>query len=368
MYDLRVRDRKMKKEYKDMEKVGYDVEGKERSGSFMQEDDNVVSFTAAKDGVEILAVEEAIRKYPDLKENYYGKAFKKYGRDFEKDTTGGYFIRVKKGVKTFFPVQTCLFLKKKGFQQKVHNIVIVEEDAKLYLITGCTSAKAAHEAYHLGISEFFIHNNGYLNFTMIHSWKEDVEVQPKSVAVLEENASFISNYISLQPVKKINMYPTALLEGKNAKARFNSIISSHPGSYQDIGSRIVLKDKGCSGEIISRAVSFGGTVIARGHLLATSPDVKAHLECRGLTVTKKGKIHAIPELETDYRDVDLSHEAAIGKVKKDEIEYIASRGIPEDEAQAIIIRGFMSVEILGLPDILQEEIKKITERTILEGL
>ncbi len=352
----------------ELEKVGYDIEEKERAGSFLQEDDKVVFFGVAKEGVEILAIEEALAKYPELKNKYYGKSFEEVGKDYDKNTTGGYFIRIKEGVKTVFPVQTCLFLKQKGFKQRVHNIVIVEKNAELYLMTGCTSAKAAHEAYHLGISEFFIHKNGYLNFTMIHSWKEDVEVQPKSVAIIEENARFISNYVSLNPVRKIEMYPTAILKGANAKARFNSIIASHEGSYQDIGGRIILENDGCSGEIISRAVSFGGTIIARGHLMAKSAGVKAHLECRGLTVSEKGRIHAIPELETEYRDVDLSHEAAIGKVKKDEIEYLASRGIPEDEAQSIIIRGFMGVEILGLPDMLQKEISRITERTVSEGL
>ena len=356
------------KKNNELEKAGYDIEEKERAGSFLQEDDKVVFSGAAKEGVEILAIEEALGKYPDLRKNYYGKSFKEAGKECDESTKGGYFIRIKEGVKAFFPVQTCLFLKQKGFKQKVRNMVIVEKGAELYLITGCTSAKAAHEASHLGISEFFIHKNGYLNFTMIHSWKEDVEVQPRSAAIVEENAQFISNYISLSPVRKIEMYPTAILRGQNAKARFNSIIASHKGSHQDIGGRIILESGGCSGEIISRAVSFGGTIIARGHLLAKSAGVKAHLECRGLTVSEKGKIHAIPELETEYRDVDLSHEAAIGKVKKEEIEYLASRGIPEDKAQSIIIRGFMGVEILGLPDILQKEINRITERTVSEGL
>ena len=358
----------MTPQYKDLELVGYDVKEKERSGSFLQEDDNVLFSGVAEEGVEVLSIEDALSKYPEVKETYYGKGFERIKKEYDRDTTGGYFVRIKKGVKTIFPVQACLLLQQKGFRQRVHNIVIVEEGAELYLMTGCTSAKAADEAYHLGLSEFFVHKNGYLNFTMIHSWKEDVEVQPQSVAVVEENGHFVSNYVSLQPVKKIVMYPTALLEGENAKVRFNSIIASHKGSYQDIGGRIVLNNQGTSGEIISRAVSFGGTIIARGHLLANAPEVKAHLECRGLTVTEKGRIYAIPELETHYRDVDLSHEAAIGKVKKDEIEYLESRGISEEEAQSIIIRGFMGVELLGLPDILKKEIDEITERTISEGL
>ena len=351
-----------KEELKNLEKVGFDLEEKERAGSFIQKDNEILFSKVFQEGVEVLPIGKAIEKYPEIKEKYYGVSFKKTGKEFEKDTEGGYFIRVKKGVKTLFPVQACLYLKSKKFRQKVHNIIVIEEDASAYLITGCTSAKEAEDAYHLGISEFFISKGGFLNFTMIHSWKEDIEVEPLSAAVVEEGGIFVSNYISLKPVKKIVMYPTALLEGENSRARVSSIIVSFKNSYQDIGSRCILANKNTSAEIISRAVSYGGKIVARGHIKAVSPMTRGHLECRGLIITEEGIIHAIPELETLYQDVELSHEAAIGKIKKEEIEYLASRGIPEEEAQAMIIRGFMNVEILGLPATLQKEIKKVTEK------
>jgi len=130
----------------------------------------------------------------------------------------------------------------------------------------------------------------------------------------------------------------------------------------------LLRGEGSSCEIISRAVSLGGTIVARGHLSGEAKDVKAHLECRGLVVSERGKIHAIPELETSWRDVEMSHEAAVGKINKDEIEYLQSRGFTQEEAQAAIIRGFVDVEILGLPKELQAEIKKLEDQTLKEGL
>jgi Fe-S cluster assembly scaffold protein SufB len=351
-----------KAELDELERVGFDSEEKERAGSFIQKDNRIIFSKVLQEGVEVLPIEKAIEIYPEIKEKYYGISFKKIDKEFEKDTEGGYFIRVKKGVKTLFPIQACLFLKSKKFKQRVHNIVVIEENAQAYLITGCTSAKEAENAYHLGISEFFIEKDGFLNFTMIHSWKEDIEVQPVSAACIDEGGIFVSNYISLKPVKKIVMYPTALLEGENSRVRFSSIILSYPNSYQDIGSRCILANKNTSAEIISRAISYGGTIIARGHIKAISPMAKGHLECRGLMITEEGIIHAIPELETLYQDVELSHEAAIGKIKREEIEYLASRGIPEEEAQSMIIRGFMDVEIMGLPEILENEIKKVTDK------
>ena len=346
---------------------GMDLSEKTRSASFLQEDNRVLFYRSLLDGIDILSTKEALEKYPEVKD-YYGKSFKLLNRDFPKDIEGGYFIRVKKGKTVELPIQACLFLKAQGFKQKVHNMIIVEEDARVYLITGCAASKAASEGFHLGISEFFVKKGGYLNFTMIHSWREDISVKPISIAVVEENASFISNYICLKPVREIVMYPTALLQGDNSKASFNSLILSYPNTLQDIGSRVIFRAKNTSAEIVSRAVSLGGKVIARGHLKSEQKDVKAHLECRGLVLSEKGMIHAIPELETDYREVDMSHEAAIGRIQKEEIEYLCSRGFTKDEAQSVIVRGFMDINILALPDLLKKEIKDLEDKTLKGSL
>ncbi len=342
---------------------GMDLTEKMRSASFLQQDAQVQFHHSLIDGVEIVGIEEALKKAPEAKA-YFGSAFKFLNREFPQDTQGGYFIRVKKNTTVALPIQACLFLKAQGFKQKVHNIIIIEEGARAYLITGCSASRAANEGFHLGISEFFIKKGGYLNFTMVHSWKEDISVKPMSIALVEEGAGFISNYVCLKPVKDINMYPTAVLAGDNARASFNSLILSHPNSLQDIGSRVILRAKNTQAEIISRAVSLGGKVIARGHLKAENKDIRAHLECRGLILSETGTIHAIPEMESDFRDVDMSHEAAIGKINKEEIEYLTSRGFTKDQAQSIIVRGFMDVDVLALPDILKKEISSIEEAAL----
>ncbi|UCD16128.1 MAG: SufD family Fe-S cluster assembly protein [Candidatus Omnitrophota bacterium] len=355
---------------KDMESIassGMDLSESMRCASFLQQDNKVLLQRSLSDAVDILSTPQALKKFPRLKK-YFGKSFKSLNRDYPKDTEGGYFIRVKKGRTVKLPIQACLFLKTKKFEQKVHNVIIVEEGARVYLITGCAASSVAHEGFHLGISEFFVQKGGYLNFTMVHSWREDVSVRPISIAMVEEGASFISNYVCLRPVREIIMYPTAVALGSGARVSFNSLILSHPSTLQDIGSRVIFKAKNAQAEIVARAVSLGGKVIARGHLKAEEQDVKAHLECRGLLLSKQGIIHAIPELETDFRDVDLSHEAAIGKISRDEIEYLCSRGFSQQEAQAIIIRGFMDIDILGLPQVLRKEIKELEDKTLKASL
>ncbi len=355
------------REQKILSSAGMDFSEKQRVGSFFQTDDEVLLMKSLLPGVEIMAMEEALGKYPGIKE-YYGRAFAETGQEFPADTRGGYFIRVRENVETDLPIQACLFLKQQKFVQKVHNLIIAEPGAKVHIITGCASSHSAGENIHLGVSEFFVQKGAYVNFSMIHSWKKDTDVQPKSVALVDEQGTFLSNYVCLNPVRKVVMYPAAVLRGRGAKARFNSLLLAHPGSLQDIGSRVLFKNEETSAEIVSRAVSSGGKVIARGHLKAESPRVKAHLECRGLMLSQQGLIHAVPELETIYQDVDMSHEAAIGKVSKEEIEYLRARGMDEDEAQAVIIRGFMDTGILALPEVLKAEIDRLTEETVKSGL
>ena len=341
---------------------GIDWSEKKRAGSFFQQGSKVLFARALGKGVDILSTDEALEKFPETKK-YKGRAFSLVDKYRPQDTKGGYFIRVKKGQNVELPIQACLFIKDKKTQQRVHNIIIVEEGARVYLITGCASSKAASESFHLGFSEFFVQKGGYLNFTMIHSWEKDTVVHPLSAAVLEEDAVFVSNYICLNPVKEVKMYPTAVIKGKGARASFNSLIMSYSGTLQDIGSRVVFKQKG-QAEIVSRAVSLGGKIIARGHLKAESKEAKAHLECRGLVLSEKGTIYAIPELETEFRDVDLSHEAAIGKISREEIEYLCARGFTQAQAQAVIIRGFMDIEILALPEIIKQQVKDLENKTL----
>lgn len=345
---------------------GMDPTEDTRSASFLQKD-NAVSFSRSLiQGVDIMDIRDALDKDPQARE-YYGKSFKSLGREFPADTEGGYFIRIKKGTTVELPIQACLFLKSRGFRQKVHNIVIVEEGAKAYLITGCSAAAAAKEGSHVGISEFYVQKGAFLNFTMIHSWREDITVKPVSIALVDEGATYISNYVCLKPVQEIVMYPTAVLSGAGGRVIFNSLILSHPNSVHDVGSRAILSAENTQAEMIARSVSLGGSVINRAHIRADKPGTRGHIECRGLLLTEQGHVHAIPEMETGFRDVDLSHEAAIGRIRKEEIEYLCSRGFSRDEAQSIIVRGFMDVNILGLPEILKKEIDGLEERNLKDS-
>lgn len=345
--------------------AGVDVSEKERSGTYLHVNQSKVHCKTCVSGVEILDIKDALKKYDGLTD-YYWKCVDRDKDEFTRATEehlhGGYFIRTEKGAKVKQPIQSCLFIKGQGVGQNVHNVVIVEEDSELHIITGCAVSHGVSSALHLGVSEFYVKKNAKLTFTMIHNWGEGIEVRPRTGGIVEEGGLFLNNYVLLKPVKSLQAYPSIRLNGEGAVSRFNSIVVSPPGSHVDLGNRIELNAPNTRGEIISRTITTGGRIIARGFIGGNSLPAKGHLECKGL-ILGGGVIHAVPELMGTVEGVELSHEAAVGKIAQEEIEYLMARGLDEDEATSTIVRGFLNVEIMGLPEELRQSINQAIEES-----
>jgi Fe-S cluster assembly scaffold protein SufB len=335
----------------------------QRSATFIQKDQSPVHYSTNQEGIEVVSLSQALETH-DWLGDYLWKCVEietdRYTAHVGDRESDGYVIRSLPGVKSALPVQACLYMGHKNLAQRVHNIVIAEEDSELHIITGCSSHPMS-KGLHLGITEFYVKRGAQLTFTMIHNWAPDVEVRPRSAAIVEENGVFISNFVAMKPVHTMQMYPTATCVGPNATVRFNSVLVAISGATMDTGSRIILDAPGSRGEIISRTISTGGNIVARGDIRGNAPDVKGHLECRGLILSDEGSIRAVPELTGELAAIDLSHEAAVGKIAEEEVEYLMSRGLTRDEATAMIVRGFLKVDIEGLPPMLEAELKKAIE-------
>ena len=279
--------------------------------------------------------------------------------------SGGYFMRILKGADIEFPLQSCLMLTRKNMQQRVHNIIIAEEGSSARIISGCVTERDVGQGSHYGISEFYVKKGATLNFTMVHNWDEGTFVRPRSAAIIGEGASFISNYICMQPVADLQMYPKAYCAGRGSKARFNNIVYVGGRSKVNAGSQIDFQGEGSSGEIISRNIAKDfAQITAPARLLGNNTGVKAHMECRGIILNDGATIGAVPELHARFKDVEMSHEAAVGKIADKEINYLMSRGLDRDEATSVIVRGFLDVDILGLPKSLRDEIDRVVESLV----
>ena len=344
--------------------IGLDSSEANRSGSFFQHDQTVVLSKPMQEGLEVMDINDALEKYDWLKDYF----FKLVQPDQDKYTAysathkfAGYFLRALPGAKIEFPLQACLYMGREGMIQNVHNIIIAEEGSEFHIISGCTSDTHVTQGVHIGISEFYVKDNAKITFTMIHNWAENLVVRPRSSTRMGKNSVFMSNYVCMKPVKDIQMYPSATMEGENGVARYNTVVVAPKGSHLDLGSKAILKAKGCRAELVARTISRGGYIASRGLIQGEVADTKAHLECRGLLLDDEGVIYAVPELLGTVQGVDLSHEAAVGKINEDEIQYLMARGVDADNATALIVRGFLDVDIEGLPEQLKAEMKKAIE-------
>ena len=350
---------------KQLLEVGVDIDEHDRVGTFIQKDKSVIHCKTRQEGIEVMGISQAREKHGWLSD-YMWKNISpdtdEFTRQAKKNSHEGYFIHAFAGVKTKYPIQSCLYIAKEGFSQNVHNIVVAEQGSELHIITGCATAPNLVSGLHVGISEFYVKRDAKLTFTMIHDWGEQINVRPRTVIRVEEGGTIISNFISLKPVGSLQMFPATHLNGKGAVARFNSVLVAGPGSFLDVGSRIVLNAPDTRAEIISRGISSGGSIIARGELVGKVAGIKAHLECHGL-ILNDGLMQAIPELSGYVPGVEMSHEAAVGKIDQQEIEYLMARGLDEEEAISTIVRGFLNVDIEGLPTDLKKKLDEAISET-----
>lgn len=357
--------------------AGVDVEEKERSGSYVQMDHSVVYKKLSKlyEGkVELMSTNEAIEKY-DWLEEYFWRIVQpdtdKYTAQVALNPTHGYFIRILPGQKLDYPLQTCLMIAEGYISQNVHNIVIVEEGAELHIITGCTLSKSDAVGIHLGISEFYIKKGGKLFFTMIHNWAENFYVRPRTAVVVEEDGVYVNNYALLKPVKSIQSSPVVYLKGDRASARFNTVIYGLKDSYIDLGSKIIFEGKDTKGESLARTIADHKSVIySRGDLIAKTREYcMGRLDCRGIIFSNDASIYAIPQLISHGANVaDLSHEASIGPISEEQVEYLMARGMTRDEATSLITSGFLNLDIPFLPALIDKHIKEVIELTSKESL
>jgi uncharacterized protein len=350
------------------QKAGLEVEEKNRSATFMHMDQQTIESKVNEiyEGkVELMDIKAALKKYPWLEE-YRWKLVSKdkdeYTKKVAEDYSGGYFMRIKAGAEIAFPLQSCMLITKNNLEQRVHNIIIAEEGSKAHIITSCLQHSSVPNASHMGISEIYVKKGAMLNFTMIHQWSEQTLVRPRSAAEIEDDATFVSNYVCMRPVRDVQMYPVAYCKGKNSRVSFNSILYGHKNSQLDTGSKAVLTGEGSKAEMVSRAITREGSrMIVRGMIEGDVQDCKGHLECKGLIMDNDSYMWSIPELVATKKGVEITHEAAVGKISEKEITYLMTRRLSREQAVSLIIRGFMDVGILGLPEQLNKEIKAIVD-------
>lgn len=356
----------LSEEISSLDKVGFDTKGEtERSGSFLIADDRPEQSKSMDESLVVLPLSMALSEYPWAEELLFSLVDKdtdRYTKKVARESENlGSFIYVKSGAKIKAPVQSCFFLHNEGFEQVLHNLIVLEPNSKLDIITGCTTGNLVNVGKHFAVTETFVRKNAEVTFTMIHDWGKDTIVYPRTGIKIEEGGSYISNYIALTRVKEIQSNPFAIL-GENATAKFHSIIYGHSNSLIDMGGRAFLRGDNSSSEIISRVVSRDSRIISRALIEGEGKDTKGHTECNGLLLDEKSSVYTVPELDAKNIDTELSHEASIGKISGEQLNYLMARGLDEDSARALLIRGFLETGISGLPENIQKKVDSMIDK------
>lgn len=347
--------------------VGIRPDAEGRSGTFLLENSHTTCVTQQTEGLELLPIAEALDRYPWLLERYYWKAVERdqdemTERCAAQEEPRGYFVRVERGAKVTFPCQAGLYMSTDAVEQVVHNVVVLEEDAELHIITGCLTGMHVKGGVHVAITEQYIGKNARLTSTMLHKWSPDVSVYPRMGTIVAEKGSFVSNYVALEPPYEIQLDPNTWLEGDGASARYRSIVLGKPGSKVVSGGTVYLNGVGSSAELLHRGLGAGGELWQQGLMVGNAPS-QAHVDCAGMLLgaATGGFIQAVPGLKALHPEASMSHEASIGRIAPEQVQYLQSRGMTEDQAVSMIIRGFLDTGMEGLGPDLDDTIGEIAD-------
>ncbi len=185
--------------------------------------------------------------------------------------------------------------------------------------------------------------------------------------LIDRNATYIENFIILAPCLSDQAYPTAVLRGDNSRAVIRTIALGLKSSDIDVGSALIFSGENTRGELVSRTVATDkSNVKMRGTMKGYSSNAKGHLECRGMLLSETARARAYPQLRSTSPGVNLTHEAAIGKIAEEDLYYLMSRKMSEQEATSMITRGFLDVETPGFPLLLRHEINRVVSMSLEE--
>ncbi|WP_455164086.1 Fe-S cluster assembly protein SufB [Slackia exigua] len=265
--------------------------------------------------------------------------------------SGGSFVYVPKGTRLDFPLQSYFRLNAKGAGQFEHTLIIVEDDADLHFIEGCSAPKYNVANLHAGAVELFIGKGAHLRYSTIENWSKNMYNLNTKRARCDEGGSV--EWISGSFGSHVGyLYPMSILAGRKSRCTFTGITFAGQGQNLDTGCKVVLAAPETSAAIETKSISKGGGVSTfRSSVVATpnATDSAASVSCQSLMLDDVSRSDTIPAMNVRCKKVDIGHEATIGRIGDDTIFYLMSRGISEEEARTMIVNGFADPVSKELP-------------------
>ena len=353
-----------------------EAEKQSLAGVGAQYDSEVVYHSIHKElkeqGVIYTDIETAMVEYEDMLKEYFMTLITvddhKFAALHGAVWSGGSFIYVPKGVKVKMPLQSYFRLNAPEAGQFEHTLIIVDEGADLHFIEGCSAPKYQKNALHAGAVELFVRKGARLRYSTIENWSRNMYNLNTKRALVEEDG--VIEWVSGSFGSRVSMlYPMSILKGDRSRCEFTGVTFAAAGQYLDTGCKIIHQGKQTSSTVHSKSISKnGGTAFYRGLLkvLPEATGARSTVECESLMLDNESTSDTIPIIDINNDSVDIGHEAKIGRISDEAIFYLMSRGISEDEAKAMIVRGFVEPISKELPLEYAVELNKLIELE-LEG-
>src|SRR3954451_21938938 len=308
-----------------------------------------------KKGVIFTDTDSALRDHPDLLREYFGTIIPPEDNKFAALNSavwsGGSFIYVPKGVKIEFPLQAYFRINAENMGQFERTLIIVDEDAYVHYVEGCTAPIYTTDSLHSAVVEIIVKPGGRCRYTTIQNWSNNVYNLVTKRAVAEKNATM--EWVDGNLGSKLTMkYPAIWLMGEGAHGEVLSIAFAGNGQHQDAGGKAVHIAPHTSSVITSKSISKnGGRAGYRGLLEVAKGAVgsKSKVVCDALILDEESRSDTYPYIQVDENDVDLCHEATVSKIVEEQLFYLMSRGVSEAEAPALIVSGFVEPITKELP-------------------
>ena len=327
-----------------------EAEKKSLAGVGAQYDSEVVYHSMKNElfeqGVIYTDMETAVREYPDLVKAHFMKCVPVYDHKFVAlhgaVWSGGSFVYVPKGVKVEIPIQSYFRLNSPESGQFEHTLIIVDEGASLHFIEGCSAPKYNKVNLHAGCVELYVKDNAYLRYSTIENWSKNMLNLNTKKAIIGKNAKV--DWVSGSFGSKISMlYPMSILNGEGAKTEYTGISFAGKGQNLDTGFKVVHNAPNTSSIVNSKSISKnGGTATYRALVRVNeiAKNSKVSVDCESLMLDDISRSDTIPVNDIRTDEVEFSHEAKIGKISDKSIFYLMTRGLSEEDAKAMIVRGF----------------------------
>ena len=308
-----------------------------------------------KQGVIFVSIEDGLREYPDLFKQYFGTVIpiedNKYAALNSAVWSGGSFIYVPPGVKIDLPLQAYFRLNEASIGQFERTMIIADEGAQIHYVEGCTAPQYSTDSLHSGVIEILVKKGARVRYTTIQNWSNNVYNLVTQRALVYENGTM--EWVDSNLGSKLTMkYPSCYLLEPGAHGEILSMAFAGTGQHQDTGGKAIHFAPHTSSKITSKSISKGGGRASYRGLLKVhkgADDSKSNVVCDALLLDPESRSDTYPYIEIDAQDVTVGHEATVSKVGDEQLFYLMSRGLSEEEATTMVVSGFIEPLVKELP-------------------